>query len=91
MSGFEGFEEAVKANTHPYYNRGCGVSRLLTSLPDKDAGEVRKVLDDPRYTGSAIYAALATRVIDPPSAGIITRHRGRTCGCFRNTGGAEVK
>ena len=89
---FDGFLDEVRANNDPHRNRQCGVGRLLQSLTGEDAEKVEAVLSDPTYSTAAIHIALRNRVeFNCPSPFTIGRHRRKSCGCFNNTRGAELK
>ena len=92
MSEFYGFLDEVRANNDPHRNRICGVGRMLQSLTGEDAEKVEAVLNDPSYSTAAIHTALRNRVeFNCPSSFTIGRHRRKSCGCFNNTRGAELK
>lgn len=89
MTSFKDFVEDAQSASDPYRKRGCGVGRLLSTLPATDAEQVRQALVRPELTGRGIHTALTARreAGDPwtvPSVYTITRHRKGDCGCDTN-------
>lgn len=59
----------------------CPVARILTTLDERDADQLREALNDRAHiTGSAIGAALRARGHQVSDAGIRT-HRNGQCAC----------
>lgn len=86
MSFDDFLKEAEVNSQYHYLHRGCGMGKLIDTLDEYDAVQVRTALARQELTNAAIEKALKSRV-DPssvPSSYTIGRHRRGTCKCEGN-------
>jgi hypothetical protein len=63
-------------------NVGCGMRKVLASLPPKDRDALLAALDDPSYSGAVLSRMLREEGV-MVSDFTIRRHRRTDCSCYR--------
>lgn len=84
MGEWDGFVSEAKAGSG-FNLGGCGMGRLLNSMPGEAAEQIEAALNRPDITSTAILKTLKTRIDTDISALTLRRHRNKLCACDKRS------